>query len=121
MRRWIRAAAGLTCAAAVGCSGAAEEPTTSEPPSPTTTATALPDLQPVPSEPEPDLPAENPVDSKALAVFNRWVAAAADNDPEAWTKAEQELQSLGATAVPAVTTVLDGDQPLAREMAVMFL
>jgi HEAT repeat protein len=110
------------CAAAVGCGGATEKPMASEPPSSTATATtALPDLQPVPSVTEPDLPEDNPIDSQALAVFNRWVAAAADNDPEAWTKAEQELQGLGASAVPALTTVLDGDLPLAREMAVMFL
>ncbi|MDZ4686786.1 MAG: HEAT repeat domain-containing protein, partial [Planctomycetaceae bacterium] len=115
---------GAVCVALLGC-GKKDTPPASgsaSTPAPSVTASsveALPDLQPVPAI--VDTNQNTQADADARAVFDRWVAAAAANDPEAWTKAEQEMQTLGATAVPALVAVLEEGPPLAREMAVMFL
>jgi HEAT repeat protein len=126
MTRWMPLAAGVLCAALFGCGGGTDNSTATAPSTPAAPKTAaatlmLPDLQPVPAMTAEAAPDESTVDVQARAVFERWVAAASDNDPEAWTKAEQEMQAVGAAAVPALVAVLEGEAPLAREMAVMFL
>lgn len=115
---------GIVCVGLLGCGKTDIQPTAGTASNPADSAAtsgveALPDLQPVPAMADADQIA--PTNVNARRVFDRWVAAAAANDPAAWTEAEQEMQALGATAVPALVAVLEEGQSLAREMAVMFL
>uniref|UniRef100_A0A7C2K1M4 HEAT repeat domain-containing protein n=1 Tax=Schlesneria paludicola TaxID=360056 RepID=A0A7C2K1M4_9PLAN len=124
MRRLSGFMAGMVCAATFGCGGGSPQPAATTPrtaAAPTASSGALPDLQPVPPQAEsPDSPSSAAVGT-AGELFHRWVAAAQANDPEAWSQAEQDLQTVGEQAVPALIPVLSGADPLAREMAVMFL
>ncbi len=81
-----------------------------------TTATPKP-LRPVPTTAD----SESDETRRARQAFTNLLAAAEKDDPEAWSAAEQELQALGAAIVPALIPALEGDAPLPREMAVMFL
>lgn len=122
MRRWIGLIGGGVCTVVIGCGEAANNgPEMLQTPRQASSEAALPDLQPVPTPESSGQVTASSTESAARAVFDRWVAAATENDPDAWTKAEQELQALGATAVPSLIDVLETGQPLAREMAVMFL
>lgn len=78
-------------------------------------------LRPVPREKstEPVLP--QVVADDGTSAFAQLLAAARENQPEAWTEAEQTLQKLGSAAVPTYVAALRGDDPMAREMAVMML
>ncbi len=78
-------------------------------------------LRPVPSETgaDPVLP-QIVVDNGAIA-FAQLLTAARENQPQAWTEADQALQKLGSAAVPTYVTALRSDDPMAREMAVMML
>lgn len=106
----------------VGCNRAPEAGTVTTPN--TTAATTTPDeatLKAVPGDTasEPTLPSIV-VDTGATA-FSQLLTAARDNRPEAWSQAEQALQQLGSAAVPTYVAALRGDDPIAREMAVMML
>lgn len=138
MSRWHTAAMwGFGCALMSGCGGNSTAPvpaigeatpaaaTVTRPAdsTPETAAagestTATPEnLQPVPTIAD----SESDETRRARQAFANLLAAAEKDDPVAWSAAEQELQALGAAIVPALIPALEGDAPLPREMAVMFL
>lgn len=123
---------GLT-AIVMGCGTSTELPapeTAAEVPSPslkpalsgTRVVTAAPDLQPVPdAEGQPVEAGMSAEAQRADQAFRRLLAAAQGDRPDDWTAAEAELKELGSEIVPALIPFLADDQPLARELAVMFL
>jgi len=58
---------------------------------------------------------------QAEHAFARLVKAAEEGDPRGWEAANQELQQLGAAAMPVLIPALHSDKSLWREMAVTFL
>jgi len=131
MRFWQIWLSGGACAIVLGCGTATELPapetaeiaptrsSTSENLS-TQVAAADPDLQPVPVEPaaESSLSADA---RRAEQAFRRLLVAAEGDHPEDWATADAELKELGSEVVPALIPFLTHEQPLARELAVMFL
>ena len=83
----------------------------------TSVAASEPVLEAVPAQSEPG-DADFPRGSEAFAEL---VTAAQANDGEAWTKAEAKLQELGSQATAALAARLDDENPVARELAAMFL
>ena len=83
----------------------------------TSVAASEPQLEAVPAQSEPG-DADFPRGAEAFAEL---VTAAQANDGEAWTKAEAKLQALGANATAALAARLDDENPVARELAAMFL
>lgn len=81
-------------------------------------APVAPDLQPVPASNAPAPVAESTAAEKA---FRRLVEAAQNDQADQWLQAEAELRALGSAIVPVLTPILDNEEGLAREMAVMFL
>ncbi len=106
----------------VGCNRAPDPGTAAAPhANPVTASPDAPSLKPVPADasPEPTLP--NITVDNGAESFAQLLVAVRDNQPGAWTEAEQALQKLGSAAVPTYVTALKGDDPVAREMAVMML
>lgn len=108
---------------AVGCSRSSEPaPTAAAVNSPQTDSPdATTALRPVPAESAADPVLPGIVTDDGAAAFAQLLVAARENQPDAWTEAEQTLQKLGSAAVPTYVTALRGDDPMAREMAVMML
>jgi HEAT repeat protein len=80
-------------------------------------AASEPVLEAVPVQSEPG-EADFPRGSEAFAEL---VKAAQANDGEAWNKAEAKLHELGSSATAALAARLDDKNPVARELAAMFL
>lgn len=80
-------------------------------------AAAEPQLEAVPEQSEPG-DADFPRGSVAFAAL---VAAAQSNDADAWGKSEAKLQELGVHATAALAAHLEDENPVARELAAMFL
>lgn len=80
-------------------------------------AAEQPDLKAVP------LTGGAPLNTAARAQerFAAIVRAAESSDAEAWTKAEGQLHALGLAAIPALSERLGDANPVARELAAMFL
>ena len=76
-----------------------------------------PRLEAVPMQSEPG-DADFPRGSVAFAEL---VKAAQTNDGDGWNKAETKLHDLGAGATAALAARLDDENPVARELAAMFL
>lgn len=113
----------------IGCGGSKEPApqaqTTQEPEaaavavadSPATPVSTEPELASVPEQSEPGDP-DFPRGAEAFAAI---VVAAQNNDGDAWAKAEARLQELGAQATAALAARLGDENPVARELAAMFL
>ncbi len=83
----------------------------------TVETTESPELKAVPAEG----PSRGSSSARAKEVFAEIVRAAEAGDAEAWTKAEGELHELGLATVSALTDRLSDTNPIARELAAMFL
>lgn len=82
----------------------------------------LPTMQVVPETALQTPPAVNQaIQKQAEAAFRRLLQAAESGRPDDWVTAEAELQQLGSAVLPTLIPPLSGSDPLAREMAVMFL
>lgn len=129
MRRWMKVALGAGAVWTAGCGGSTtpDPSTVSETPAPipnaggTQPATESDGLRPVPAAAEVDQAALDSDTAAARDAFQRLLVAAENNRPDDWVAAEEQLKNLGAAIVPALIPALEGDQSLAREMAVMFL
>lgn len=119
--------AGAVIAALLVC-GCGEAPKTALPTTDATTpggdgqaqtgvAVAQPELEVVPAQTEPgdaDFP-------RGAEAFAQLVKAAEANDADDWAKAEARLQELGPQATAALAERLADENPVARELAAMFL
>ena len=83
----------------------------------TSVVAAEPELVSVPEQSEPGDP-DFPRGAEAFAAI---IVAAQNNDGDAWAKAEARLQELGVQATAALAARLDDENPVARELAAMFL
>lgn len=112
-------AAVLTLLFAIGCGGSQPVPKmTSTGKAPEADAkVAEPTLESVPEQAEPG-DADFPRGSVAFATL---VKAAESSDAEGWTKAEAQIQELGAHATAALAERLTDENTVARELAAMFL
>lgn len=84
---------------------------------PLETASTEPELEPAAPQTEPG-DADFPRGSQA---FSELVQSARDNDASGWSRAETKLHELGAQATAALKSRLDDQDPVARELAAMFL
>ncbi len=110
----------VTSGTMIGCGQSGRSETTSGEPTvgpAAIVAAEQPDLKAVP--PEAGRPSETA--TKARTAFAAIVRAAESGDAEAWTKAEGQLHNFGLAAVPVLTERLDDSNPMARELAAMFL
>ena len=80
-------------------------------------AAEQPDLKAVPQE---EARPSNTA-TRTKSAFAAIVRAAESGDADAWTKAEVQLHNFGLAAVPVLTERLDDTNPVARELAAMFL
>lgn len=119
MLRYHWSATVLTLLFAVGCGGAQPVPkmTSTGKGTPDTTKVVEPVLESVPEQAEPG-DVDFPRGSEAFATL---VKAAESSDAEAWTKAEAKIQELGPHATAALAERLADENPVARELAAMFL
>jgi len=80
---------------------------------------------PLPAEPEePGPPQTEPGDAdfpRGSVAFAELVKAARESDAAGWSRAEAQLQELGAQATAALKERLADADPVARELAAMFL
>ncbi|MDP1798312.1 MAG: HEAT repeat domain-containing protein [Planctomycetaceae bacterium] len=104
-----------------GCNGSPDSGSAVAPFKSPEATTSDQSLRPVPRESttEPVLP--NIAVDDGSAAFAQLLTAARENQPDSWTQAEQALQKVGSAAVPTYVAALRGDDPMAREMAVMML
>ena len=82
-------------------------------PPPAISEESLSGLKPVPTGSSEPIPSD--------AIFERLIAATEGGSPDDWTAAEQELQAVGADALPTLVRHLSDDNSAVREMAVMFI
>jgi HEAT repeat protein len=83
----------------------------------TTAAAEAIELESVPAQ---GVPSATTV-ARAKAAFANLITAAEAGEAAAWTKAEAELNELGLAAIPTLTERLSETNPVARELAAMFL
>ena len=110
---WI---AGCCLAMSAGCGRSPEtaKETGTSPSRPVVRDTEMPPADPATTETQRQTTA-------ALAAFAELVDATQSSDPDAWTTAERKLVDFGASAVPALISRLQDENPLVRELAVQFL
>ena len=110
----------LVCTGMIGCSEAPHVETTVDGGTATSEATVAavqPELTAVPERDD----SQTNTAARAKEVFATIVRAAESSDADAWTKAEGQLHALGLAAIPALSDRLGDANPVARELAAMFL
>ncbi len=124
MNRYGHWAGGLALIGMWGC-GASSGPTVAPV---VATVKSSEEVQPAPLKTmtEPVAPTIQPVltfgsGSDGTAEFARLLRAATDNDPSAWTAAEEALHQLGPDAVPAYVAALESADESSWQFAAMFL
>lgn len=132
MNRWLIACSGLLGIGLVGCGGTTSpRPDAPQPRSAAHADSAGPDGSVTADDSEllsrPKLPAVAISDGpdkhvqQSQEAFARLIQAAEAGDPSGWRTAEEDLQQLGALALPALVPALKSAEPLHRELAVTFL
>ena len=104
----------------IGCSEAPRGETTVDDGVSTSEATVAAEQPDLTAVPEIGSSPQNAA-ARAKELFATIVRAAETSDADAWTNAEGQLQALGLAVIPALSERLGDSNPVARELAAMFL